>query len=451
MHWMKRRMQRIDRKTFRICSLALLLSVSVAGTALAAKVPATGIEDTVEEAASGDGPASDGLEGSGIETVGSGSSGAEAAGSENGGTGGQTDVSVLGRRLTEEEKLALEDSVLEYNEIADRVELYNKDYKNTKTTIYSSVLSMNAADDLAEEASLLMEDALDLKDDDMDAETRALFEGYKEAARALRKQAQQLTNDELPGTYERTLRQVKYQLTQAVQNLVFQYHTLSSKTDLAVKNAELSREMFQAKQTMFATGQISEDALLEAKQSVLEAESSAQEAQLGLEVVKTAIKRLLGWDNEDQIEIAALPVPDFSADDTLDLEADQKAAVGANSSLMSIRTTSASGSADRSVKKRNVKATEQSIKIQMEQLYASRMAERKRYEAAISEKEAADLTMQAAESKNALGMMGRLDYLGAELAWLNAKADYIDAAVSYYRAAETYHWAVKGLIAPDAG
>ena len=38
-----------------------------------------------------------------------------------------------------------------------------------------------------------MEDAMDLKSDDMDAETRELFEGYKAAARELRKQGAKLT------------------------------------------------------------------------------------------------------------------------------------------------------------------------------------------------------------------------------------------------------------------
>ena len=50
-----------------------------------------------------------------------------------------------------------------------------------------------------------MEDAMDLKSDDMDAETRELFEGYKAAARELRKQGAKLTNKELSGTYARTL------------------------------------------------------------------------------------------------------------------------------------------------------------------------------------------------------------------------------------------------------
>ena len=99
-----------------------------------------------------------------------------------------------------------------------------------------------------------MEDAMDLKSDDMDAETRELFEGYKAAARELRKQGAKLTNKELSGTYARTLRQTKNKLVKAVQNLLIQYEELLPQVETAKKNVEMCQVNADAAQKMQALG-----------------------------------------------------------------------------------------------------------------------------------------------------------------------------------------------------
>ena len=102
-----------------------------------------------------------------------------------------------------------------------------------------------------------MEDAMDLKSDDMDAETRELFEGYKAAARELRKQGAKLTNKELSGTYARTLRQTKNKLVKAVQNLLIQYEELLPQVETAKKNVEMCQVNADAAQKMQALGRAS--------------------------------------------------------------------------------------------------------------------------------------------------------------------------------------------------
>ena len=100
-------------------------------------------------------------------------------------TGGNTEMEEETSPYTKEQ---LEDGTLEYGEIAWRIEGYNSTYLNLRSQLYSQATSQSAGTALAAEASALMEDAMDLKSDDMDAETRELFEGYKAAARELRKQ-----------------------------------------------------------------------------------------------------------------------------------------------------------------------------------------------------------------------------------------------------------------------
>ena len=82
------------------------------------------------------------------------------------------------------------------------MERYNVTYKNTYAQIAGQSQSLEAARQLGKDADEAMEEALDLKEDDMDEATRALYESYKEAAKAMRKQAAKLSDEDLSGTAE---------------------------------------------------------------------------------------------------------------------------------------------------------------------------------------------------------------------------------------------------------
>ena len=105
----------------------------------------------------------------------------------------------------------LNDGVLQYSELPGLVERYNVTYKNTYAQIAGQSQSLEAARQLGKDADEAMESALDLKEDDMDESTRALYESYKEAAKAMRKQAAELSDEDLSGTAERSLKMLKNQ------------------------------------------------------------------------------------------------------------------------------------------------------------------------------------------------------------------------------------------------
>ena len=150
------KMKKNRKKLFAILLQAALVSTAMTMPAYAAKTPGIGSDALVGDDATG--PVL---------------------------TGGNTEVEEETSPYTKEQ---LEDGTLEYGEIAWRIEGYNSTYLNLRSQLYSQTTSQSAGTALAAEASALMEDAMDLKSDDMDAETRELFEGYKAAARELRKQ-----------------------------------------------------------------------------------------------------------------------------------------------------------------------------------------------------------------------------------------------------------------------
>ena len=400
--------------------LSALMALSVPVTGLAASAPMTGAAAVSGEEEDALGPA---LFGAGVET-------------------------------SEEENIPkelLEDNILEYREIPGRIENYNTTYLNARSSIYSGYMSFDAARELAAEANEVMEDALDVKDDDMDAETRALYESYKKTAQAMRKQAQQMTNDELPSAAKRQLSSAKKNLTKVVQNLLITYETTEAQTAVADKNAELSQAMLESKQRMAGMGMASEEDVLTAMQTLQQAQSGAKQAHDGLQNLRQNILVLLGWNHDAEITFAPIGEPDLNRLAAMDLEQDTKAAIGANAELYSLRQTAAKGAVNRSIKERNVSQAQQNVELQMQKLYTSVISKKQAYDAAASEFAAASQTMAAADRKNSMGMMGKLEYLGAQVSYLNSKAGYTGASLALTKAMEDYDWAVKGLLTSDGG
>ena len=97
----------------------------------------------------------------------------------------------------------LNDGTLQYSELPGLVERYNVTYKNTYAQIAGQSQSLEAARQLGKDADEAMESALDLKEDDMDESTRALYESYKEAAKAIESRPPSCPMTSLSGTAER--------------------------------------------------------------------------------------------------------------------------------------------------------------------------------------------------------------------------------------------------------
>ena len=408
------KMKKNRKKLFAILLQAALVSTAMTMPAYAAKTPGIGSDALIGDDATG--PVL---------------------------TGGNTEVEEETSPYTKEQ---LEDGTLEYGEIAWRIEGYNSTYLNLRSQLYSQTTSQSAGTALAAEASALMEDAMDLKSDDMDAETRELFEGYKAAARELRKQGAKLTNKELSGTYARTLRQTKNKLVKAVQNLLIQYEELLPQVETAKKNVEMCQVNADAAQKMQALGRASAQEVLTAQKALQQANSSAQQAENGALQLKQNILMLLGFGADAPVTFADVPVPDASRIAAMDLGTDTQAAVSANYDLMSVRANKATGSSNRTVKKRNVAYTEDSVAITIQNLYAAVVSKKQAYDSAAAGYQAAAQSYEAAKRQNALGMLSRANYLGLECSWLSSVASYKTAELEYTKAVENYEWAVRGLI-----
>lgn len=348
---------------------------------------------------------------------------------------------------SEAREASLSDGLLEYDELPELVERYNVTYKNTYSQTVSQSQNLEAARQLGKDANELMEDALELKDDDMDETTRALYESYKESAMAMRKQAAELSTEELSGTTERSMKTLKNQQTMLAQNLMIQYQSAVSGKELAEKNEELAKASLDAVTAQANLGMASSEDVLKASQSWIQAQSAAVQLDSTIRNLKQNLLITCGWNGDTDPEIASLPVPDPARVDRMDLAADTETATQTNYSFISLRQGGASGSVSRNEKKRNVSQMRQSIAVGMEGLYAKAVAAKQACEGAEANFQAAALDMQAADQKNAMGMMSRLDYLQAQVSYLTAKSERDTAQTELFSAIQNYDWALKGMMA----
>lgn len=340
----------------------------------------------------------------------------------------------------------LEDGVLEYREIAARIENYNKDYRNTLTTLNSAYLNYDVAKGLHEDAKELMEEARELKDSDMDAETKALYDTYRDTAKELRKQASKLSNAELPSSGKRILRQAKNNLTRAVQNLMITREKTAANAELMDKLVELNGTSLAITQTMNGLGMKAEADVLKGIESSLSGENNRAQLQGGITTLTQNILNLLGWDSDAQIVIAPIGEPDLSVIAAMNLEEDTKSAIGANYSLYSVKSQKAKGSAARLNKKRTVDVSEQTITIGMKNLYDTVISKKQAYDADATKWQAAQMSFNSAQRMYNLGMLGKAEFLGMQVQYLQAKGAHLTAALDLYKAMEDYDWAKKGLM-----
>lgn len=350
-----------------------------------------------------------------------------------------------------EKAAALEDNRMEYWELGDLIENYNVTYKNTKSQIVSASQDLGSARELREEAGELMIEAGELRSEGLDETTRLLYDNYKATAKELRKQAQKITNSEMASSAQKQLRRAKNQLTYMAQQLMIGYHKAYANQDLINKSMELSAAMLDSVNRQAALSMKSRDEVQAAEQTYKQAENSTASFNSQLQSVKQNLQMVTGWNHDANAEICPIPEPDLVRIDGMNPQNDLQAAIGTNYDLQDIRSASATGSSARGVKKRSISQAEQDLASTLQSLYASVISGKQNYEGALAEFEAASQIMQGADLRNSMGMMGRLEYLNAQVAYLTAKSAKDTAALDLFSAMETYDWALKGFVATSEG
>lgn len=349
-----------------------------------------------------------------------------------------------------ETQAKLKDNTLEYGELADLIAVYNPDIKNNGgDTFDQTVVDMKQAlSEVGGNIEKLESQANDMKE----AGNMVGYQTYKATANVMRSQVYSGLKKQVDSLTSRSstrmLRSVEYQLTAAAQMLMANNQSLTANREMAVKAEELAEAAYQATQTQVALGIGTEADLLNAQKGVEQAASGLAQIDAGLLQIRQTLFMMTGWSYDANPEIGAVPAVDLQQLANINLQEDKEKAIGNNSSLIDSRQkdTARGSTASRLTYDRTVGEMEQKVYIGMEQLYDTLQQKRTESEGANAAFASAEAAKRAADVKYQMGMLGKLEYLQAEVAYLTQKAAKESADMALLNAYNDYEWGVKGML-----
>ena len=134
--------------------------------------------------------------------------------------------------------------------------------------------------------------------------------------------------------------------------------------------------------------------------------------------------------------------------ESIDREADKVQAIAYNQEIISLKNTKQAGRTIKDIhsKERSVTDAEEKLRSDMDTLYYNLIEKQAALQAADTAFQQAQLTMDSNNRRYQLGMLGRAEYLGTEIAYYQAKAARETANMNMLQALNEYHWALKGVL-----
>lgn len=359
----------------------------------------------------------------------------------------------------------LQDNVMEYDELTDLVKYYNPSYQQILDSIMPMVeTSRDAASQMksSEELKTMKDSSKELKEalsqmnpnsespmeqmayqqtNAMYLAVQAGIQGVEQGAKAISRTAS-VMEQQTSSMREQTL----YSLTAAVQQMFIGYNQALASRELCVAAEELSEAAVQSAQTQRSIGMATDSDVLSAQQSLLTAQNQTISLDNTLSSLRQNLYVMTGWTYDASAEIGTVPAPDLTKIDAMDPAADITRAIDNSYSLKTLDDTLKSSRASLAAKDKRKEEAREELKAQLDALYQAVLAGKASYEASSASLEAAKLSQESSERQYNLGMIGRLQYLQARLAYLQQKMAADSASMTLTQAILDYEWALRGII-----
>lgn len=359
----------------------------------------------------------------------------------------------------------LRDNVMEYDELENLVKCFNPSYQQILDSVMPMVETsretasqMRSSEDLKamKDSSKELKKALDQMNpaSEVPAEQMAYqqtytmyltlqagIQGVEQGARAINKTAAAM-NRQTSSVRGQTL----YSLTAAVQQMFIGYNQALASREICEAAAELSEAAAQSAQTQRSVGMATDNDVLSAQQSLLSAQNQITSLDNTLSSLRQNLYVMTGWTYDASAEIGTVPAPDLEKIDAMNPDVDIAKAIANSYSLKTLNDTLKSSKAASSVKESKKAEARAELKTQLETLYQTVLADKAAYETSAASLEAARLTQESNERQYELGMIGRLQYLQAKLAYLQQKLTAGSASMTLTQSILDYEWALKGIL-----
>jgi hypothetical protein len=350
---------------------------------------------------------------------------------------------------------ALNDDVIEYDELADLVHEFNPSLETGWKTLEDTQKDLQGYVEELENAKTKvahLEDTAkdELKGGDLSAYSDVVTHTIQKATLSVVIGSFRSSADSLLVSKSnlKLLKRYEKQMVQGAQQLMIACKTVERQKKTMATMAELYQEQYQITLNKQAQGLATDAEVLLAQTNQLYAESLAGSIATYELQLKPQLCTMLGWDASADPTIADIPPVDMAEIDQMNLEEDTTKAIGNNLTLIEQRSSS-KGRSSSDIDARNglLEEGDQKLTIKMKTLYDDVMAKRTAYEAALDGFEAAKKTREKYQRMQEIGYLSRADFIGTEVQYYTEEANYYTAETALRQAVETYHWAIQGLTA----
>ena len=354
--------------------------------------------------------------------------------------------------MEEERWERLQDNVLEYDELADRVAYFNPTICQIVDRVNDSFDTILENVDEYHEAindlEYLYDKAVKQMDFDSVVEYKTNEMMFKYAARAMLK-----ANKNRGKVIDRSTRQAKKTFTSVCQQLMVLYNKMAINKATLEKQVELYGKMAEMYETQAGIGMATQTQKLSAQASQYSAQNSLAALTAQMDELKRSLLLLLGWDYDSDVVVGSIPPVDVTEIARIDFAADKAIAPKNNYAIIEMKNAAPNDfdgdgkykNKDYRAREQGVEQAEEQLAITIEQLYQTLFEQQAILASAETAYQAAQVKWDGAVRKYELGMLGQAEYLGEELAYCAAKAAYESAELDMRQAMLNYYWGVNGL------
>lgn len=357
-------------------------------------------------------------------------------------------------RYSEEELARLQDNVLEYSEIQNRIREYNptisqvwKTYEDTRQDYANMVTELESQYQVVKNLADSYESAGEMMGNQVLISTaKQLKKGYQSTMESMEDTVSQWNDNKSTGS----IRSYERQMTAGAQQAMIGYDTIRQNIATLETMVQLYDRQYQMYTRQKELGLATDKDVLSSYTSFLSAQSQLASLNNQADSVRRSLCQLLGYDPETNPEIRSLPAFDMTRLEGMNLEEDTKKAIGNNYTLISQRT-SAAGKTNAKRENRNkiLDEGDQKLTIEMQRLYQDVMDKKAAYDAAATGYQAAEASWGAAQRQYQNGLSSEIQYIGLQLAYYQKKAAFESANLSLWQAMENYDWGITGLAAVE--
>ncbi|PJJ29746.1 TolC family protein [Lacrimispora celerecrescens] len=346
----------------------------------------------------------------------------------------------------------LNDQTIEFDELSDLVRYFNPDVQNIADSAGNELSNQQYVyDEMRRYIRDLNDDAQAMKDSGATGseEGMMVYLTLKGTAKALGGNAEKMNNGikRIDSGIRKNVDRYSRTFSSAADQIMIGYNSALANRAVVQKALDLSISGYEAQSISFKQGLATEADVLEANKGVLAAQAALDQLDNTIDGLKRSLCLMTGYPADGSVQIGEIPQLDLSVIGALDLTADTAKAIGNNYDLIEKRH-GGSNKTTTGIKNKDagISEAEQNLTVTMQSYYQEILQSKSTYDAASTAYEKAVLEKQKADRSYQLGMLSKINYLQAQMAFSQAEGEKQTAYNTLYQAYSTYQWAVNGIV-----